>query len=68
MNEKFLNLYWLKIKNSIIFSIIHIILKCLKLNALKEIISLLELGDSDKTLNLKKTRPLWALNFGICYL
>ena len=58
MNDKFLNLHWLKIKYRIIFKILLIVHNCLKETAPKEIISLLELGDSDMTLHLKQTRTL----------
>ena len=58
MNDKFLNLLWLKIKYRIIFKILLIVHNCLKETAPKEIISLLELGDSNRTLHLKQTRTL----------
>ena len=58
MNDKFLNLHWLKIKYRIIFKILLIVHNCLKQTAPKEIISLLELGDSNRTLHLKQTRTL----------
>ena len=58
LDEKFLKLHWLKIKYRIIYKIILIVHNCLKQNAPKEIMSLIEPGDSNRTLHLKQTRTM----------
>ena len=58
LDEKFLKLHWLKIKYRIIYKIILIVHNCLKQNAPKEIMSLIEPGDSNRTLHLKHTRTM----------
>ena len=49
---KFLKLHRLKIKYRIIYKMILIVHNCLKQNAPKEIMSLIEPGDPDGTLHL----------------
>ena len=50
------DLHWLKVKHRIIFKILLIVHNCMQGNAPKELISLIERGDSARTLHLKETR------------
>ena len=56
MDDVLLKLHWLKVKFRCVYKILLITHNCLQQNAPKEIRSLLQYGDSERTLRLQETR------------
>ena len=56
LDEKLLELHWLKVKQRIIYKQMLIVHNCLHLNAPEEIMSLLEYAESIRTMNLQEKK------------
>ena len=56
MDKTFMDLHWLKVKFRCIYKILLITYNCLHGNAPNELISLLQYGDSKRTMNLRETK------------